>query len=66
MGRILVEWGEYKKIAEVFNVSTRTVRDACKARSESKLAQRIRKAAIERGGVAVENKACAKNQNDTK
>ena len=55
MGKLLVEYGEYTAIAKIFDVSHRCVRNACKGRSTSDLAKRIRMAAIERGGVEVED-----------
>ena len=43
--------GDRTKLAKKFNVSTRTVRDALKFRTKSSVANMIRKAALEMGGV---------------
>lgn len=56
MSKILVEHGEYVKIATIFNCTHRTVRDACKGKTNSKLANKIRMCALERGGAEVETK----------
>lgn len=48
---ILVDLGEKKILAELFNVSHPTVRKALKGEIESPTVLRIRKAAIERGGI---------------
>ncbi|HBX44446.1 MAG TPA: hypothetical protein DEG28_00935 [Porphyromonadaceae bacterium] len=54
MGEILTKHGDRQELAKIFNVSIVTIRSALKGRTKSPLAQRIRKAAIERGGVEVE------------
>ena len=48
---ILVDLGEKKVLAELFKVSHPTVRKALAGEIESPTALRIRKAAIERGGI---------------
>lgn len=53
MSEILTKHGERGALAKLFNVSEVTVRSALKGRTNSPLAQRIRKAAKERGGVEV-------------
>lgn len=51
MGEILLKYGKTRReIAKAFGVSTVTVRSALKGRTRSKLADRIRKMAIEKGG----------------
>ncbi|RHP66678.1 hypothetical protein DXA74_02280 [Bacteroides sp. OF04-15BH] len=44
-------YGERRKLAEKFNVSEVTVRDALKFKTRSNKANMIRKAALEMGGV---------------
>lgn len=57
MKEILVKHGEIRqKIAETFGVSAVTVRSALKGRTRSPLAIRIRRMAIENGGVEVESR----------
>ncbi|HBK31194.1 MAG TPA: hypothetical protein DEF88_04650 [Porphyromonadaceae bacterium] len=51
MGEILMKHGERGKLAKMFGVSEVTVRSALKERTRSELSQRIRKAALARGGV---------------
>ena len=51
MAEILMINGERTKLASKFKVSERTVRDALKFRTKSKVANMIRKAALEMGGV---------------
>ncbi len=53
---LLKNGGNRSKIAKIFNVSAVTVRNALKGRTNSKLAEKIRKTAIEYGGVEVEDK----------
>lgn len=54
MNKILVELGEKGKLAKLFDVSYPTVRDALSGKRTSKIGIRIRRAAMERGGVEVE------------
>lgn len=51
MGEILMKHGGRRELAEKFNVSEVTVRDALKFRTHSKVANMLRKAALEMGGV---------------
>jgi hypothetical protein len=51
MGKILVELGERKKLMKIFGKSHVTVRRALNGQTNTLLAQKIRKAAIERGGM---------------
>lgn len=53
MSEILTKHGERGYLANLFNVSLVTVRSALKGRTKSVLAERIRKAAKERGGMEV-------------
>ena len=50
MGQILTRHGEKGELAKLFNTSRVTVRKALKGQNHSKFADRIRKAALERGG----------------
>lgn len=51
MEEILMMHGDRRKLAEKFSVSEVTVRDALKFRTRSNVANMIRKAALEMGGV---------------
>lgn len=51
MGQILVKHGEKSKIAAIFGVSLVTVRDALNGKTKSDLSTKIRKEAVDRGGV---------------
>lgn len=51
MNQILVEIGEKKLLCTLLNVSHPTVRRALNGEIDTPIALRIRKAAIERGGV---------------
>ncbi|OJV87597.1 MAG: hypothetical protein BGO34_11165 [Bacteroidia bacterium 44-10] len=51
MGEILMKHGERREIAKILNVSEVTVRNALKGRTQSELSERIRKLAIQRGGM---------------
>lgn len=51
MKRILVETGEKKKLAEYFNVTQQTVRNALRGITEGEQPNRIRSEALKRGGV---------------
>ena len=48
--------GERRDIAKMLNVSEVTVRNALKDRTQIELSERIRRLAIRRGGVEVNNK----------
>ncbi len=54
MKKILVEYGEKRRLAEMFGVSDVSVRSALFFRTSSPLSERIRKAALERGGRIME------------
>lgn len=51
MGKILTVPGEKKKLMKIFNKSHVTVRRALNGEIDTPIAKKIRKAAIERGGV---------------
>lgn len=51
MAKILVAVGEKKQLMKIFNRSHVTVRRALNGEIDTELARKIRKAAIERGGV---------------
>jgi len=53
MGIIITKHGEKKELRRLFNTSLVTVRKALNGSNKSALAQRIRKAALERGGAEV-------------
>lgn len=54
MRQIITRTGEGKALAKIFNCCQKTVIEALKFRSNTPLAVRIRKAAIERGGKETE------------
>jgi len=56
MSEVLVRHGERKELSVLFVVTPRCVSNALKFDSNSDLAKRIRKAAIERGGSEVDVK----------
>lgn len=56
MTRILVAYGESKAIATLMKVSLPTVRQSLRGTLRSDLAMRIRKLALERGGMETINK----------
>ena len=51
MAKILMDYGAKRELAEKFGVSEVTVRDALKFKTKSNIANRLRKAALEMGGV---------------
>lgn len=53
MAEIIMKYGGCKKLAEKFKVSAVTVNDALKFRTRSRLANMIRKAALENGGALI-------------
>lgn len=53
MKRILVETGEKKKLAEYFNVTQQTVRNALRGLTEGEQPDKIRAEALRRGGAVV-------------
>lgn len=54
MKEILTKHGERRIIAKMFHVSEVTVRNALKGRTRSELSDRIRKIAVQRGGIEVD------------
>lgn len=56
MGEILMKHGDRREIAKMLNVSEVTVRNALKGRTQSELSERIRKLAIQRGGIEVDER----------
>nr|DAU53065.1 MAG TPA: Lactose operon repressor-repressor, allosteric, tetramer, DNA-binding, Repressor [Caudoviricetes sp.] len=50
MAEILMKYGARRELAKKFGVSEVTVRDALKFRTKSKVANMVRKAALEMGG----------------
>lgn len=65
MNRILTQHGETKKIAALFNVDRRTVWLALNGTYESDLVKRIRKIAIDRGGLEMVNNSLKNNNNES-
>jgi len=55
--KILVANGEKKALKELFGCSYPTVRDALNGKSSTTLGYKIRKLAIERGGVEIDLKS---------
>jgi len=55
--KILVNIGEKKNLKELFNCSYPTIRTSLNGKSSTSLGYKIRKAAIERGGVEIENRS---------
>jgi hypothetical protein len=53
MGKILTAHGDKKELMKIFEVSHVTVREALRGNIDTPLCRKIRKAAIERGGVEV-------------
>ena len=51
---IMVNWGEQEKIAKLLGCTSRTVRDALKGKTNSRLARNIRATAVRRGGAVIE------------
>jgi DeoR/GlpR family transcriptional regulator of sugar metabolism len=50
MAKILVDYGDKKRLAKTFGVSEVTIRSALAYRTKSELSERIRKAALQLGG----------------
>lgn len=61
MSKVLVSHGEKKELMRIFDICHVTVREALNGKSDTLLAKKIRKAAIERGGVKVEIENNPKN-----
>jgi hypothetical protein len=55
MGKILTDRGDKKALIKIFGCSHVTVREALRGNIQTELAKKIRKAAIERGGVEIKN-----------
>ncbi|MCM1302241.1 MAG: DeoR family transcriptional regulator [Alistipes senegalensis] len=53
MAKVLTEHGERKYLGQLFGVSQLTIRRALDGLTNTTLAKKIRKTAIERGGVVV-------------
>ena len=51
MKRIIVDFGVKRKIMQLLDCTYPTVRTALAGKSDTKLAQKIRKAALENGGM---------------
>lgn len=51
MAKIILEYGERKVLGEIFKVSQRTIRRALSCETNTDLAKKIRKVALDRGGV---------------
>ena len=51
MAKILVEHGEVSKLASIFKVSRKAVQQSLAGKTRSELANKIRTAAIRRGGM---------------
>lgn len=55
MAKIILEYGERKVLGEIFNVSQLTIRRALLCKTNTDLAKKIRKVALDRGGVLKPN-----------
>ncbi|MGE4586874.1 MAG: hypothetical protein AB7D05_05985 [Mangrovibacterium sp.] len=55
MSKVLVPHGEKKELMRIFNVSHVTIREALLGNTKSPLSEKIRKAAVERGGVELKS-----------
>lgn len=64
MAEILMQFGERTKLARKFGVSQFTLRRALKFRTKSRLANMLRKAALESGGVLVGAKSLREAANE--
>lgn len=51
MAKVLVMHGEINKLAQLLGVARKTVREALSGQTNTPLARKIRKLAIDRGGV---------------
>lgn len=60
MGRIRVERGETKRMAELFRCTDQTVRNALREITEGDLTERIRAEALRAGGVEVKRRLVKK------
>lgn len=55
MAKVLVEYGEGRKIAKLLGCTPKTVCEALAGQTNTDLAKKIRKVAIARGGVVKNN-----------
>lgn len=55
MAKVLTEHGERKELGKIFGVCQLTIRRALEGQTNTALAKKIRKTAIARGGVVVNN-----------
>ncbi len=55
MAKIITEHGERQKLAELFHTTQPTVRAALRGQTNTPLAQKIRAAALKRGGAIANN-----------
>ena len=55
MARVLVEYGEGRKIAKLLGCTPKMVCEALSGKKDTPLARKIRKLAIDRGGVVKNN-----------
>lgn len=62
MGEILTRHGEKTVLSKLFNTSMVTVRSALKGHTHSELSKKIRKSAIERGGIEIETETNKKQK----
>lgn len=60
MAKVLVEHGEVAKLARLFGIARKTVSEALSGQTNTDLAKKIRKLAIDRGG-AVKTTSTKKN-----
>ena len=51
--KVKVKYGTSERLAEIFKVTTRSVSNALSGRSNTELARKIRKSAVEMGGDAI-------------
>lgn len=51
MAKVLVEYGEIAKLSRLLGVARKTVGEALSGQTNTALAQKIRKLALDRGGV---------------
>ena len=56
MQKVIVKYGELGKIAEITGATVQTVISALNFRYDTKLADKIRQVAIERGGILMTEK----------
>lgn len=66
MPEILMKYGQRRELSNKFGVSEVTVRDALKFKTKSSVANMIRKAALEMGGVLQGARTIKEGLNDNK